>query len=124
MPTPRTSLYCIRIHDVHHWGEPERAPQLGDQRRFCLFVTVRLTVYFYLRIEFVLVAFGFTNIVVALSCMYKQLYTLHTAQCTVHIVHVSGTTTWIRPARSAYGGGESGRETNVPLKHLNAEKNG
>ena len=36
---------------------------------------------------FVLVAFGFTNIVVALSCMYKQLY----IPGILHSVHVSGT---------------------------------
>ena len=47
------------------------------------------------------------------------IHTLRTAQCICF-----GTTTWIRPTRSAYGGGESGRETNVPPKHLNAEKNG
>ena len=34
------------------------------------------------------------------------IHTLHTAQCTVHSVQVSETTTWIRPTRSAYGGGE------------------
>ena len=62
---------------------------------------------------------------VTLLGMYKQLYIpyiLHSAQCTVNSVHVNDDMIW--PMWSAYGGGESGRETNVPLKHLNTEKNG
>ena len=40
---PHSGVECRR-KSLFYWGEPEQAPQLGDQRRFCLFVTVRLTV--------------------------------------------------------------------------------
>ena len=62
------------------WGEPERAPQLGDQRRFCL--SSYVLPYSSICKRICTSRFGFTNIVVALSHVQTIIHTLHTAQCT------------------------------------------
>ena len=65
-----------------YWGEPERAPQLGDQWRFCL--SSYVLPYSSICKRICTSRFGFTNIVDALSCMYKQLYIPYT-YCTVYM---------------------------------------
>ena len=107
------SCFCADDPRIrYYWGEPERAPQLGDQRR--------LTVLIYIYTSRVLASrtLWLHYPACASNYSYATYCTVYSVQCTCV------TRTWIRPTKNDYGRGESGRETNVPPKHKNVEKNG
>ena len=109
MSEPHSGVECRR-KSLFYWGEPERAPQLGDQRRLCLSSYV---------------------LPYSSSPLASRTLWLHYRACTNNYTYPTCCTVYMFQGRQ-HGSGPRGApttearvgETNVPLNNLNPEKNG